>query len=367
VAEWSNALDCKSGGLWPTKVRILPGAPKQNNQRKLVILFSGKDSNGCYNFPMSQITYKNKPRLSEHEIDKISNDRRMALVPFLEAFLSSDDMFVGKDISVEYSHQGVSALVAFIEAGADTYVLKVLLKPTAEGEALFLKKWEEVGVTVPHVYKEGKLGDRPYILMSFVDAPMLSEAIQNGLVKSDIWVDLGKILRHMHEPSALGYGRPVDGKAEYATFKDWITSEEVQEKIRYVEEAGLLDTKLWPISQVIDTLVAYDERHPKSSYCHMDFCADDIMASVPLTIIDPEPMFNNGIIDLGRSLQLLSAEGNYDYVEALKEGYFSNDASYDTSALRAAIILSAYMKFRYWHKTGRDQEMALVRKYLIGT
>ncbi len=314
---------------------------------------------------MSQITYKNKPRLSEREVDKISNDRRIALVPLLESFLASDDMFVGKDISVEYSHQGVSALVACIEAGADKYVLKLPLKATAEGEALFLKKWEEVGVTVPHVYKEGKLGDHPYILMSFVDAPMLSEAIQNGLVKSDIWVDLGKILRHMHTPSALGYGSIVHGKAEYTTFKDWIMSEKVQEKIKYVEETGLLDTKLWPISHAIDILVAYDERHPTSSYCHMDFCADDIMASVPLTIIDPEPMFNNGIIDIGRSLQLLSAEGNYDHVGKLKEGYFSNDASYDKPALRAAIILSAYMKFPYWHKTGRDKEIAMVKKYLV--
>ena len=316
---------------------------------------------------MSQIKYKNKPKLSEHEIDKISNDRRITLVPLLESFLSSDEMFVGKDISVEYSHQGVSALVAFIEAGADKYVLKIPLNPTAEGEALFLNKWEEVGVTVPHVYKEGKLGDHPYILMSFVDAPMLSESIKNGLVKSDIWVDLGKILHNMHKPSAEGYGCLVDGKAEFTTFKDWITSEKVQEKIKYVEEAGLLDTKLWPISNVIDTLVAYDERNPKSSYCHMDFCADDIMASVPLTIIDPDPMFNNGIIDIGRSLQVLSAQGNYDHVEDLKEGYFSNNASYDKSALRAAIILSAYMKFRYWHKTGRDKEMAMVRKYLIET
>ena len=314
---------------------------------------------------MPQINYKNKPRLSEHEIDNTPNDRRIALVPLLEYFLSSDEMFVGKDISVEYSHQGVSSLVVFIEADANKYVLKVPLNPTAEGEALFLKKWEEVGVTVPHVYKEGKLGDHSYILLSFVDAPTLLESIKKGLVKSDIWVDLGKILYNMHKPSAEGYGRLVDGKAQYTTFKDWIMSEKVQEKIKYVEEAGLLDTKLWPISNMIDTLVAYDERNPKSSYCHMDFSADDIMASVPPTIIDPDPMFNNGIIDIGCSLQVLSAQGNYDHVEDLKEGYFSNNASYDKSALRAAIILSAYMKFRYWHKTGRDKEMAMVRKYLI--
>jgi fructosamine-3-kinase len=313
---------------------------------------------------MPQIHYKNKPRLSEHEIDKVSNDRRMALVPLLESIISSDEMFAGKDISAEYSHQGVSALVAFIEVGTDKYVLKFPLNSTIEGEALFLKKWEEVGVTVPHVYKEGKIGDHPYILMSFIDAPVLSEAIQKSLVKSDVWVDLGKILRTMHKPSARGYGRLVDGKAEYATLKDWIMSEKVQGKIRYVEEEGLLDTKLWPISHVIDTLVAYDERNPKSSYCHMDFCADDIMASVPLTIIDPDPMFNNGIIDIGCSIQVMSAQGNYDHIEDLKQGYFSNDSSYDESALRAAIILSAYMKFRYWHKTGRDKEMAMVRKYL---
>lgn len=316
---------------------------------------------------MPQINYKNKPRLSEYEIDKTYNDRRIALVPLLESFLSSDEMFVGKNISVEYSYHGVSCLVVFIEADTDKYVLKIPLKPTAEGETLFLKKWEEVGVTVPHVYKEGKLGDHNYILMSFIDAPMLSESIKNGLVKSDIWVDLGKILCNMHKPSAEGYGRLVDGKAEYTTFKDWITSEKVQDKIKYVEEAGLLDTKLWPISNVIDTLVAYNELNPKSSYCHMDFCADDIMASIPPTIIDPDPMLNNGIIDIGCSLQVMSAQGNYDHVEDLKKGYFSNNTSYDKSALRAAIILSAYIKFRYWHKTDRDKEIAMVRKYLIET
>lgn len=29
VAEWLNAADCKSAGLSPTEVRILPGAPFQ--------------------------------------------------------------------------------------------------------------------------------------------------------------------------------------------------------------------------------------------------------------------------------------------------------------------------------------------------
>lgn len=312
----------------------------------------------------SLVTFLNQPKLLEHEIDQEFNERRLNLVPQIEQLLSTDELFAGKEVDVAFSHNGVSSLVSFIEVLGQKFVLKIPLKPTAEGEGKFLKEWEAVGVSVPHVFKEGNLGDYPYILMSFIDAPVLVDAIKDGSVKKDFSIEMGKILAKMHSTKAEGYGRIIQGKPEYEKFKEWITSDNIQERISFVQENNLLTDEHGPISDVIDILIAYNEKSPESTYCHFDFGATNIMATEPFTVIDPDPMLNNGIIDIGRSI-LLEISGGHTG-EQLKQGYFL-DKEIDLSALQAAIVLNTYWKFRYWYRKNKTKQIESVRSYLSQT
>jgi hypothetical protein len=51
------------------------------------------------------ITFKNEPLLSPHEVDQKRNDRRMALIPHIQDFLSHDELFKDTDVTVEFSHK----------------------------------------------------------------------------------------------------------------------------------------------------------------------------------------------------------------------------------------------------------------------
>lgn len=309
------------------------------------------------------IHFKNQPKFSEHEVDQKFNDRRRNLLPFMERFLSTDELFKDKTVWVEFSHEGVSSLVSFIETDDQKYVLKIPLRLAAEGEAMFLKEWEAVGVTVPHVFKEGKFGDHPYILMKYIEAPVLSRRSEDELVERKVNVEMGKALSRMHTSETQGYGRIMGGKPEYQEFEAWIRSEDINKRVVAVREGGWLDDEHGPISVAIDILIEYCKAGPASTYCHFDFGANNILDTTPLTIIDPDPMFNNGIIDIGRSMLIAISQGHPDSGEQLKSGYFS-DRPLDEKALLASILLNTYWKFPYWHKTGRHEQMEVVKQYL---
>lgn len=309
------------------------------------------------------LTFKNKPKISGFDIDKSADELRISIIPHIKEFLETDDLFKDKEVNIEFSHAGVSSLVGFVEVEGEKYVLKIPLfnSSYAGSEAAFLKTWEAVGVSVPHVYREGMVGGRNYVLMEYVDAPILFDVIKSGEAKEDISVELGKTLAQMHTSKAEGYGRVVEGKPQYETFKDWILNESIQNRIAYAKEHSLLTAEHGPIDKAVDILIGYAQSKDSSTYCHFDFGASNILATEPPTVIDPDPMLNNGIIDIGRSI-LLAISGGGDG-EQLKQGYFS-DEEYDAAALQAAIILSAYWKFKYWHMKDRTEEIDRVRKYL---
>lgn len=320
----------------------------------------------CIGYTGVVITFKNQPKLSGFEVDKKADELRIALISHIKQFLETDDLFRAKEVSIEFSHEGVSSLVGFVEADGKRYVLKIPLfnSSYAASEALFLKAWEGVGVSVPHVYREGMLGGRAYVVMEYIDAPLLLDVIEKGKAKENISVGLGKTLAQMHTAKAEGYGRVVEGKPQYGTFRDWILSEDIQARIAYVQERQLLTDEHGSIGRAVDVLIKYAGSKNSSTYCHFDFGAGNILATDPPTVIDPEPMLNNGIIDIGRSI-LLAISGGADG-EQLKQGYFSSKQS-DTQALQAAIIFNAYWKFKYWHRKNKISQMDNVRQYLART
>lgn len=313
-----------------------------------------------------KITFINEPKLSEHEVQSKFNERRISLVPLVRDFISTHERFKDKEVNVTFAHKGVSSLISIIETDGEKIVLKIPLRVGhSKGEAQFLKAWEQAGVRVPHLIEEGMLGEHSYSLMEYVDAPILGETYNNEeCIEKGIYFEMGHSLRLMHTPEAEGYGRIVDGKAEYAEFKDLLLGEnKLQKRIQYVEENKLLGDEHGSLSLAFEILIEHVKRENKSSYCHNDFGTYNIFATHPITVFDPNPEFNNRYLDLGRTVMLRIANDGI-FLEQLIEGYFE-DKPYDQRVLHASILLNACMKFHYWNQVKKLKGIKNVQDYLI--
>jgi len=316
----------------------------------------------------SNIVFKNKPKLSEHEADGKFNERRITLVPQVEKYISSNERFKGIETSVTFAHEGVSSLICIIETPNEKLVLKVhlsILRNMDEGQ--FLSVWGQAGVSVPHVIEEGMLNGHAYVLMDYIDALILGEKFsQEELIEKNLYFEMGAVLHAMHEPKGEGYGRIIDGKAEFSNFKDWLESENMQNRFKYVKDNKVLGEEHGSLSLACKILLEY-VGDKKSSYCHFDFGSLNIFATNPITIFDPNPQFNNGYIDLGYSAVVHIAR-NGTFPQQMVDGYFAgNNKPYNEKVLQASIIINTCMKFSYWHKINKLKSIKNVQEYLIET
>ncbi|MES2930791.1 MAG: hypothetical protein V4665_03355 [Patescibacteria group bacterium] len=314
----------------------------------------------------TKIVFKNQPKLSEHEIQSEMNKRRMHLVRSIKDFILTHNSFKGKEVGVTFSHKGVGSLVSMIETIDEKQILKISLGSHGVGEAQFLKVWEQVGVKVPQVKEAGILGGYSYTLMEYIDAPILGETFSGKeLIQKESYSEMGRIMNIMHTPKAKGYGRVVDGKAKYEEFNDWILGEDMQKRFGYIKEHSLLENEHGSLSVALQTLIEYTTKENKSSYCHGDFGTSNIFATIPITVFDPNPNFNNKYIDLGRTLvMVLTRPKQQEAIIQLIKGYFQ-DKPYNKKVLQASVLLNAYIKFFNWHKKSKLKAIENVQEYLI--
>ncbi|MEI7688618.1 MAG: phosphotransferase [Candidatus Nomurabacteria bacterium] len=313
----------------------------------------------------STVHFKNQPKLSGAEVDKNRDERRLSLFSSIENFLLNDDLFKGKEIEVEFSHEGISSLVCFIEGGEKKMVLKIAVDNTVtEGsEALFLRTWKSIGISTPHIYKEGKLAGRPFVLMEYIDAPTAGEKYNEDKEgRESMHLEVGRILRKMHKPESIGFGKVIDGKGEYTSFREWIDTPDMSNRVKYIEENNLLTLEHGTFSQARNILVDYVGDSNKSSYCHFDYSAGHLFATEPLTVFDPNPLFNNGYIDLGRTLvNYIAASGTYP--KKIVEGYFE-EGGLDEKVLHASIFINIIYKLPYQYQKGKSQTIQNFQNYL---
>ena len=315
----------------------------------------------------SKIVFKNEPKLSPHEVQSKFNERRIALIPQVEKFISTHPRFKGKETSVTFAHEGVSSLICIIETLEEKVILKIPLSiDHILGEGTFLKTWEKAGVKVPHVIEEGKIDEHSYALMEYVDAPILGKKFSDKeLVEKGIFFEMGGILHRMHEPKGEGYGRFIDGKGEFASFKDYLLSENMQKRFRVIKEKKLLDEEHGSLDKACEILLEYVGDNKKSSYCHHDFGPGNTFATDPITVFDPNPELNNGYMDLGRTVVIRIANDGV-FPQQLVDGYFAGEP-YNEKVLHAAILVHSYMKFYYWSQTKKLKGIKNVQDYLIST
>ncbi len=314
---------------------------------------------------MAKVSFINTPKLSTEEADvqKRFNERRLCLVPHIIKFLSLHERFKDKQITVTFSEKGVSSLVSIIETPDEKLVLKIPLSLTfTEGEYLFMKTWAEAGVKVPQMIEGGKLNGHSYILYEYVDALVLSHKYTHKeLVEKGLYFEMGRTLRCMHLPEAHGYGRVVNGEAEFQLFDNWLSGPDMQKRIDYVMGNSLLTDEHGSFEAASGILKDFISKNKKSSYCHDDFGASNIFATTPITVFDPNPRFNHGYLDLGKSIVNHLAHGIFP--KELVQAYFE-DESYDNNALHASVFVNACMKLPYQHKNNKLEMIRNIQKYL---
>lgn len=314
-----------------------------------------------------RVTLMDSPLLLGGKVQEEADRKRAELPPQIVEYIKSSERFAGLDVKVSFAKKGVSSLVSIIETPQEKVVLKIPLS-ARQGESEFLKAWEGEGVAVPHVIDEGFIGDHPFTLMNYIDAPTLNEHHSySELVQQETYIDMGRTLRTMHRPATQGYGAFVDGRGEFETFKNWVESAFVTKRTRYVEENQILDDTHGSLSEAKDILIAHVGSETRSSYCHGDFDVCNIFDTKPLTIFDPGPNLNNGYLDLALAMVIAKKQVDDDMAaEQLKGGYFEGE-TYDAKALQASILLSSYFKLAYWHKAEKTKQIDRIRKYLQKT
>jgi Phosphotransferase enzyme family len=312
------------------------------------------------------IVLRNTPIQSEHAVEESFNQMRLEFVPYIQDFVREHELFKKeREVGITFPQKGVGSVIAIIEGESNTYVLKIPRSIAySAGESQFLKVWKSVGVKVPHVHETGVLHNYPYTLLEYIDAPILDEKYTHEeLVQKGIYKEMGEVFRKMHTLKVQGFGFVVDGEPEFESFDDWLMGEDMKKRFEYVYENSLLGDEKVYVAKALEVIKEYSLQ-AGSTYCHDDFAPHNIFATKPITIFDTNPKFNTGYYDLGRSFMGSIA---YNRPEAsrrqLLEGYFA-DSEYDKRVLDAYILLACCMKFTYWHKTGRSEEMQRVLEYI---
>lgn len=317
------------------------------------------------------ITFLNQPTLSPHEVQADYNIRRLELVPQVEKFLSTHNLFKDKDVKVTFPEKGASSLICIIEIPDAKYVLKIPLSnlPLYTSEGTFLKTWEKVGVKVPHVFEEGMIGERYYMLMEYIDAPTLHGTYKKGeAIRKEIFVKMGGILHTMHSAKGKGFGTLDNGVGTSPTFSIWLENEMDRKKLKGDPEAFFDTEKHGDLARAREVFVAFVGTSDESSYCHNDYTYENIFATEPFTVIDPVPILGHPYMDLARAIVTALGRGIADTAaEHLIKGYTEKGLVLDRKILQAALIIQASTKFPYWSKTGKEQGIKDVLAYLEKT
>lgn len=311
------------------------------------------------------VILRNEPKLSEREGDEDLNTMRTEFVPYIQDFVTEHDLFKNEaEVGIEFAHKGISSVIAIIDTPAGKWVLKIPRNKTnTVGEGQFLQVWEKAGVTVPHIIETGELKGFPYTLMECIDAPTLdTQYTTEELTSNGMFAEMGKILRLMHSEKVSGYGRVVDGEPEFETAEEWLQGDDMKKRFEYIDEHNLLEGVEGELTKALE-VITQNSKTEKSTYCHDDFFPANMFATSPITIFDPQPRFNSGYYDLGRikffNLALKSSEESF---QQLLDGYFGED-SCNNQVLNAYTFLAFCMKCRYWHKSGREEELNVAKKY----
>ena len=96
---------------------------------------------------------------------------------------------------------------------------------------------------MPRVLESGRIHGHEYVLMQYVNASMLNKAYSDEKMREmGIYEEMGRTLRIMHGPKAKGFGKFLDGKAEFEKFEDCI--KDIKAFVDFAEKEGFSEIVL---------------------------------------------------------------------------------------------------------------------------
>lgn len=316
------------------------------------------------------VTFLNQPKLSGHSTNKDQDEYRIALISTIDTWLSNHELFKDKHVSVSFFQTGSSGLVSLVKTPEKEFVLKVLLRPgSSKGEPEFLKAWESVGVSVPHVYEFGVLDEHPYMLMSYIAAQSLEHSSEEELIENCVFKKMGETLQQIHQTRAVGFGHmKEDGVGEYETFTTWLLEfPQTINQLSYMQEQALLPEEVFgSIESAKKILIKNIGSKTQTVYCHWDFTPGNILDTNPLTVFDPVPLYNHPYLDIARSIVQTIGAGftKPEVFEQFISGYFS-ESELDENFLHAAVLFISHTKMPHWHKTDEYVILENLKSYLV--
>lgn len=259
----------------------------------------------------------------------------------------------------ELFQEGDSSAVYKVVTEKGPLVIKMVTNADAlQGEIDFLNAWREQGVKTPTIELRHVPDEKLPIAiaqMEFINAPLLEKTMSNqDMVQRGISRELGRIQARMHAVTAEGFGMPY-GHRKYHTF-----TEEVQHHILGSRSAELLKSGLVTphdleiAQQAVDLLEADIQAGRKPTLTHNDLRPYNILASDPVTVIDPEPRISHPYMCLGLTVlksRIMGSDGEESEISA---GY-AEISPIDNKVLEAAITLKAISKIRTWSRMGKTE------------
>lgn len=287
----------------------------------------------------------------------------------VESYLKDNNRYAGKNLTIEFSDDGASSLLAFIGYdGARKEALKIPMKPEHDvGIPAAFRAWEQVGVAVPRVLEDGVIDGRPYTLMEYIDAGTVQKnRSTEELLASEWFVGMGKTLRCMHQAKGAGYGNlDKDSNGALSTFDEWLNLPLAVQRDSYVRKHALIDSGILDAAR--EKLSAYAE-NAETVICHNDYSISNIFDTNPPTVFDPAPELNAPLVDLGKTI-MNSAPFDDAVIEQIIRGYESGDSvsgippiTVDRGILFAAFVVTAVRnKIVNKHEDGPDKPASVER------
>jgi aminoglycoside phosphotransferase (APT) family kinase protein len=270
---------------------------------------------------------------------------------------------------------GESSVVFLVNPDNNPFVVKMIDNfGVLKTEADFLQRWSRRGVKTPNVlslHESDSETPVSFSVLEFIKAPMLKETFPDSQSRyfSGVSLEMGRTLALMHQEKGEGFGEPIENKTE-GGFSS--LSQEVEETVfkkrtkRLIENGVLNESDLLLARRALLILEKDIEMGTRPSLTHNDFAPDNILATIPMTVIDPNPRITHPALDLASTIIKVGInESLYSVkeVEAIIAGYREISEVSD-KVLAAAIIIKSHHLLYSQQKKENPQKMKSILKMM---
>lgn len=269
---------------------------------------------------------------------------------------------------------GESSVVFKLDSNNGPFVVK--MTPTVgvvETEAGFFSRWKEQGVKTPEVLAVHTANDTLPVSISvleFIDAPLLGDTIRTkSRVALGISREMGRTQALMHKAKGIGFGHPIFTTPTHGSLTSF--SEEMAgvfaQRTELLISKGIIGGHDLEMASRATAIIEKDlAAGVLPALTHNDFRPYNILATSPITVIDPNSRITHPAMCLSQSLLKALVEssgyGKQEFDEILT-GY-REISKIDDNILAAATILRSILTLHTWVNKGQEKKVGKLITYM---